>query len=448
MKICIAQLNPIVGDVDGNRLLLEEAVQLAFKDNATLIIFSELFLVGYPPKDRQLDLEFKKMVLDAHNKIMSFSLSVPKIGILFGSLDYLTSRTKEDDSVGFSQNAVFFTMNGKMEKVSAKTLLPNYDVFDESRYHYPLDIDKQSSSNILIHSGKRIGISICEDMWFSKNKEVYLKNPMNKFKNQNIDIIVNISASPYELGKDKNRKQIISSIINDFKVPFVFVNQVGGNDGLVFDGGSGVFTDNSCFRLPYFCKSIDSIDIDNLVIEKNSKFITSSLSEQNEAIESFPIISEPDLDNVLDALTLGIRDYVTKTGFSTIVIGLSGGIDSALTAYLAVRAMGPKNVVGVTMPSKFSSKGSVDDSYELARNLGIKCSTINIENMVDGVMGTLTPSFEGKKPDFTEENIQARLRGVTLMALSNKHGHLLLTTGNKSELAIGYCTLYGDMCGA
>jgi NAD+ synthase (glutamine-hydrolysing) len=448
MKICIAQLNPIVGDIDGNRYLLEKAVQSAFKDNATLIIFSELFLVGYPPQDKQLDSEFKKNVLDAHDKIKTFSLSLPTIGILFGSLDYLTSKTREGESVGFSQNSIFFVTNGKMEKVSSKTLLPNYDVFDESRYHYAFDSNAQRSTNMLNFSGKRIGISVCEDMWFSQNKSIYKTDPIDRFRNQNIDIIVNISASPYEVGKDRNRKEIIQFISSDFNVPVVFVNQVGGNDGLIFDGGSGVFTDKICLRLPHFKEAVVSIDIDHLTIKKNSKFETYGPVGVNKLDEMFPLILKSDLDHILDALSVGIRDYVIKTGFSTIILGLSGGIDSALTAYLAVRAIGKSNVVGVTMPSKYSSKGSVDDSYELAANLGMACSTIPIEPMVEGVMETLLPSFENKAPDFTEENIQARLRGITLMALSNKHGHLLLTTGNKSELAIGYCTLYGDMCGA
>jgi NAD+ synthase (glutamine-hydrolysing) len=316
---------------------------------------------------------------------------------------------------------------GKVQHRIWKTLLPTYDVFDERRYFEPGD-----SCNPIVWNGNRIGVTICEDIWTEDylQRPFYDRDPVDELADQGIDLLLNLSASPFHLGKPLMRRAMISGIAHRIKVPVVYCNTVGANDQLVFDGHSLVASANGRIttQLPGF--------------EDVSAVVDPFLQQENDAP-----LDDCDTAQLYQALVLGLRDYVTKCGFSSVCLGLSGGIDSALTAVIAADALGPENVRGLTMPSPYSSRGSVDDSFALAKNLGIRCDEISISAPFEAIKDAMKPVFEGKAEDVTEENMQARIRGLLLMALSNKENHLLLTTGNKSELAVGYCTIYGDMNG-
>jgi NAD+ synthase (glutamine-hydrolysing) len=423
MRITIAQLNPIIGDISGNLAIIKHTLKTASAEKADLAVFSELFLTGYPPRDLLNRASFIKKVEQAISDIKAISKEYPKMGILFGA----PAKTNIECGRGL-YNAAFLIRNGKILQIQQKSLLPTYDVFDEARY-----FDQARQIKVVEFKDETLGISICEDAWNDPElwpRRFYNQDPIEILANQKATLLVNISASPFQVGKEKLRFKLISNHARKHKLPFVFVNQVGGNDELVFDGRS-IFVD-SRGRPIWVGDSFNEV-IKTLDIKETSK----------EAVYDF----QDEIESVHDALVLGIKDYIRKCGFKGVMLGLSGGIDSAVTCALACEAVGPENVWGITMPGPFSSKGSVDDSIELAKNLGIQLKEIPIGSINDAYLETLKPHFAGKPPDIAEENIQARIRGNILMALSNKFGYLVLSTGNKSEMAVGYCTLYGDMSG-
>ncbi|MGZ5567947.1 MAG: NAD+ synthase [Limisphaerales bacterium] len=419
MKIALAQLNTTVGDLKGNEAKILAAYQRACDLGAELVVFPELTTVGYPPRDLLLKKDLVAKNLALLHRLAAASRSTAML------VGYVAEH--KDQPGRDLTNEVALLQDGKMVAARTKTLLPTYDVFDEDRYFEP------AITNPPVAFGKKsLGLTICEDIWNDEDfwpQRRYRANPVSSLLKSGVEIIFNVSASPWSLGKDKVRYEMLSSIARKSGKPVVLCNLVGGNDELVFDGNSLVF--NGAGDLIGKAKAFDE---DFLFVD----------TQTSPAIK-LPVIS--DEENVHNALVLGLRDYFQKCGFKSAVLGLSGGIDSALVAYLAAKALGPENVHGVSLPSQFSSKGSLDDARELAKNLGIQYDVIPIQTAFECAKAQLKPLFAGKPEDATEENIQARLRGVLLMGLSNKFGSLLLTTGNKSELAVGYCTLYGDMCG-
>lgn len=424
MRITIAQLNPTVGDINGNLAKMAYACSEAGGADSDLIVFPELFLVGYPPRDL-LDLPwFIERSRAALEEICKISLRYDNTGVLFGM----------PWPHGFPgrglYNAAVLVYRGEVWGCQYKSLLPIYDVFDEARY-----FDPAPNICLLDFKGQRLGISICEDAWndpeFWPRGSIYEFDPIQALARQGADILINISASPFHAGKEETRFNLISSYARRHKLPFVYVNQVGANDELIFDGRSMVFDamGQPVLIAPAFKELLTTVDL------------------TNDPADPVGFVPQERIATINQALVLGVRDYMRKCGFRRAVLGLSGGIDSAVCAVLAVQAIGPENVLGITMPSPFSSSGSVDDSRQLADNLGIEIKHISISEVYDSYLGTLREHFAGKPHDITEENIQARIRGNILMAFSNKYGHLVLSTGNKSELAMGYCTMYGDMSG-
>ncbi len=420
MNIGIAQINSIIGDFPGNVKRILAAYRECLEAGADLVVTPELSLVGYPPRDLVFKSQFVPKCLQALDYLAGEIREVP---LLVGYVDH---HHPSHPGKPF-RNAAAWLENGQIQHRIWKTLLPTYDVFDERRYFEPGDF-----CDPILWKGQRIGVTICEDIWTEDylQRPFYDRDPVEELTAKGIDLLLNLSASPFHLGKPLLRRAMIGGIARKAKVPVVYCNAVGANDQLVFDGHSLVTDGNGHIttQAPGFLESCTVVD----------PFSTTT--------EDTPLTS-CDSEQLYEALVLGVRDYVTKCGFSTVCLGLSGGIDSALTATIAADALGPENVRGLTMPSPYSSRGSVDDSFALAKNLGIRCDEVPIQNAFESVKATLRPIFEGKPEDVTEENIQARLRGLMLMALSNKENHLLLTTGNKSELAVGYCTIYGDMCG-
>jgi NAD+ synthase (glutamine-hydrolysing) len=419
MRTVLVQLNFIIGDIKYNTGKILQAIEHHSK-SADLIIFSELSITGYPPMDL---LENKKLIDDNIEAAQIIANKATDCAVIFGFVD------RGNDGILFNSSA--FAANGRIIAKQPKRLLPTYDVFDEHRYFKPAD-----QHTVVEYMGKRIGMTVCEDIWnYSETEDLtytdyrrYNEDPTGELAKQGVDLLVNISASPFVLGKSQLKYKMISSIAKKFTVPVLYVNQVGGNDSLIFDGNSMVYNANGELfsYAPQFEEGYCIFD------------------ETCQQIEHRP---ENELEDLEKALCLGLRDYVQKCGFKKTVLGLSGGIDSALTAALAVKALGSENVMGITMPSMFSSKGSVDDSVKLARNLDIEIHEIPIKSIYNSYNDSLSTIFAGLGTDVTEENLQARIRGTILMAASNKFGALLLTTGNKSELAMGYCTLYGDMNG-
>jgi NAD+ synthetase len=424
LKFGILQLNSTIGDFDANRAKLVAAYEQVCGRGAEFVIAPELFLCGYPPRDLLLRDDFVAANVAA---LEDTARVIGEVPLCVGFVDRSVSRPGRP-----LINSAAVLQNGKIIWRQAKSLLPTYDVFDEDRYFEPAkDVAP------FVFQGRKLGITICEDIWNDEDfwpERLYRRDPVKELIAQGAEIIVNISASPWHVGKERTRLAMLQRVARDERVPLVQVNLVGANDELIFDGNSVALdrTGDLLGQGRAFAEDVLVVDMDA------TKPLTPALSPSGGDRES----------NLFAALSLGIRDYVRKCGFKSVIMGLSGGIDSAITAVLAVDALGADKVMGVSMPARYSSEGSLSDAAALAKNLGIRYEVLPIENGFKVMETQLAGIFSGTKPNEAEENIQSRLRGVTLMALSNKFGALVLTTGNKSEMAVGYCTLYGDMCGA
>lgn len=419
MKIALGQINTKVGDLKRNTDLIIKNINKAKEKEIDLIVFPELSITGYPPKDL---LDFECFVQDNLKYLDRIREASKGIAVICGYVDINTNPAGKK-----CHNAAVFIDNGKIVAKYFKRLLPFYDVFDETRYFEPGQQDL-----VIDFKGKRLGITICEDLWNDKDywkRQLYHVDPAESLVKDHIDAIINISASPYLLNKEKGRFAIMKNTAVKNKVPVLYINQVGGNDDLLFDGASFVIDQKGEIRA--LCKDFEE---DFAVYD----------TEENKGDVHY--ISQSEEESLFKALCTGVKDYCRKIGFKKVVIGLSGGIDSAVTAAIAVCALGKENVTGITMPSMYSSEGSVSDSEILAKNLSIKFLNVPIVNMFDSYINTIQKEH-GVTVDLAEENLQARIRANILMMHSNRYGDLLLTTGNKSELSVGYCTLYGDMCG-
>jgi len=418
MRLSLLQLNLTVGDLKGNADLIARSVRQA---DADLVITSELSLLGYPPRDLLLREDFISESWDAARSLALNLADAPPV--LVGIAE---SNPSEVGRPLFNSAALL--RKGKIERTFHKTLLPTYDVFDEDRYFEPAP-----EPQILDLGNARLGISICEDIWNDRDfwkRRRYHVDPIEELVKAGARCVINLSASPFTVGKQLHREAMLGSMARKYRIPFIYVNQVGGNDDLVFDGRSCAFDSGGRLiaRGKAFQEDLITVDMDTM---------SGTIAEDDSIPEA----------EIWKALVLGTRDYVHKCGFKEVLLGLSGGVDSALTAAIASEALGPENVLGVLMPSPYSSLGSIEDSELLARTLGIRTLRIPIIDIMVSFDEQLRMAFEGHPRDVTEENIQARIRGNLLMALSNKYGSVLLTTGNKSELAVGYCTIYGDMSG-
>ncbi len=420
MKIALAQFNPTVGDFAGNAARIKELACQARQRGAELAVFSELCLCGYPPQDL---VERPAFVERNQQALAELAAHIPLPSII-GYVGKARSRAGKPVA-----NAAALIAEGKVQFEQQKMLLPTYDVFDESRYFQPAQ-----SQSIFALGDTQLGITICEDIWNDKNfwaKHLYARDPVTELVGQGSSVLINISASPYTLEKRALRLEMLRALAVRHKLPVMYVNQVGGNDSLVFDGSSVALTADGCVAAQAHSFAEDLVVFDT-------------------AGGSGDLRAQPqdELEAAYRALVTGTRDYVRKCGFSTVALGLSGGIDSALVACIATDALGPENVHGIAMPGPFSSEGSLRDARELAARLRIQFSVAPINDVYAAYRAALAPLFAGRPEDSTEENIQSRIRGNYLMAVSNKFGALVLTTGNKSEMAVGYCTLYGDMAGA
>ncbi|HLP25068.1 MAG TPA: NAD+ synthase, partial [Acidobacteriota bacterium] len=424
MRIGLAQLNTIVGDLAGNRRRILDAYRALVAQGAELVLFPELIVCGYPPRD----LLFKKrFIRDVEESTRAIAAEIGDVPAVVGTVE------ANQTGVGRSAfNAAAFCHRGRIIHSAHKCLLPTYDVFDEDRYFEPA-----SAPTVVEFGGRRIGITICEDIWthemISTRRLYGAQTPVAHLATQGCDLVLNLSASPWNCGKALVRSALVADTARAVHAPVAYVNSVGGNDELIFDGRSLVCSANG-----ELLGGLAAFREESRVVDLSAPTAGSSVH---------PTYEQEELADVFDALVLGVRDYAHKTGFNKALIGLSGGIDSALVAVLAAEALGRENVTGVSLPSVISSQHSKDDAAALARHLGIPFHTISIAETVAAAETTLAPYFAGTTRDIAEENIQARARGLLLMAMSNKFNSLLLTTGNKSELAVGYCTLYGDMCG-
>ncbi len=420
MKVGIAQINSVIGDFPGNVKRLLAAYRECLDGGAELVVTPELSLVGYPPRDLVFKSRFVPLCLQALDHLAG---EVGEVPLLVGYVGH-NHPTKPGKPF---RNAAAWLEQGEIRHQIWKTLLPTYDVFDERRYFEPGEVCEP-----IVWKGHRIGVTLCEDIWTedSLKRPFYDRDPVGELAAKGMDLLLNLSSSPFHLGKPLLRRAMIGGVARKAGVPVVYCNATGASDQLIFDGHSLVATASgriSC-QMPGFTEEVRVVD-------------TALTVDDDVPLEGC------EQSQIYQALVLGLRDYAWKCGFTTACLGLSGGIDSAITAVIAAEALGAENVRGLTMPGPYSSCGSVDDSFALARNLGIRCDYLAIGDSFDAVKRTMEPVFAGMAEDVTEENMQARLRGLMLMALSNKENHLLLTTGNKSELAVGYCTIYGDMCG-
>ena len=420
MKIALAQVNPIIGDFIHNTEKIIVAAEKALHLSCDLIVLSELIISGYPPRD----LLEKKDFVDANLKhLQKLITSIRGIGVICGFVD----KNPNEKGNPLYNSAVLFD-KGKILHQAHKRLLPTYDVFDERRYFEPGE-----ECLPFLYKGCQIGLTICEDIWNDKDffsRRLYPADPVEKMVNEGADLLINISASPFHVGKRKFKWDMFGTLANKYKVPLLNVNQVGGNDSVLFDGISVAF--NTQGRVAARARDFE----EDIVV----------FDTQTQKGDLHPV-SETGPESILNGLIMGTRDYVRKCGFSKAVVGLSGGIDSALTAYIAVQSLGKENVILIFMPSQYTLKENTEDTKNLATNLGIELITMPIEEVFATLLQELSPLFKNVATEVTGQNIQARIRGTILMAISNKLGHLLLSTGNKSELAVGYCTLYGDMNG-
>ena len=421
MKIALCQINPIIGNLNYNKDKIIKGYEKGIKEKADLVIFPELSLVGYPPLDLVEKEEFR---LEVHKKIKEIAKVTGKVGLLFGAI------TEDDDLIGTNiHNSAVLCYDGKVQFIQPKSLIPNYDVFDEMRYFEP-------AKDVFVHEfkGEKLGISVCEDIWNDADywyRRRYSEDPVDKLMKKGATILINISASPYSFGKRKERLEMFSLLCKQNKIPLAYVCSVGVQTDLVFDGASLCLNKNGKL-----------IQLGKVYEEDFILFDTKNGNELKTVVEkSFE-------EEVLSSLIYGVKEYFEKMNFKKAVVGLSGGLDSAMVAFIAVKSLGKENVHVVLMPSKYSSSGSISDAEKLIKNLGILSDNVSIQPVVEKTTELLTPKFKNKIARVTEENIQARIRGVYLMAFSNNDNYLVLTTGNKSELAVGYCTLYGDMSGS
>jgi NAD+ synthase (glutamine-hydrolysing) len=418
MKIALAQYSFHVGNFTANTAKIISAIQTAEQHQSELIVFSELSVCGYPPRDL---LEFNDFINQCQQAIETISAHTQNIGVLVGC-PRKNPLTEGKDLF----NSAYFLYEGKIQQIIDKTLLPTYDVFDEYRYFEP-----NATFQTVAFKGKKLAVTICEDIWnVGNDNPLYTICPMDELIHQKPDIIINLSASPFSYVQAEERLKVVQANVQRYHLPLVYVNQVGANTELIFDGGSLAVDASGKIlnRLKYFEEDLQYVDF------------TSATSTE--------VMDEPpSIALIHDALVLGIRDYFAKLGFKKAILGLSGGVDSALVLYLATQALGKENVLSLLLPSDFSTNHSIDDAVQLCKNLNSPYETVPIEHNFQAFLTTLKPFFKDLPFNVAEENIQARVRGVLLMAFSNKFGYILLNTTNKSEAAVGYGTLYGDMCG-
>ncbi len=417
MKISIAQLNIHVGNFQKNTEKIIREIEEAKKKGSELIVFPELAICGYPPRDF---LEYDHFIHECENAIVNIAKHCVSITAIIGSPSFNTSNNGKR-----LYNSAFVLSDGKIADVVHKTLLPTYDIFDEYRYFEP-----NAEFKCIEINGKKVALTICEDLWNIDDQKLYKVSPMEDLMEYEPELMINIAASPFDYEQAQERLNILKWNVNKYKLPLVYVNHVGAQTELIFDGGSLFLNENAELQhlLPSFEEHTQQIET-----EKPSTLIS--------------INNNTKIASIHDALVLGIRDYFSKSEFQKAVLGLSGGIDSAVVAALTAKALGPKNVLAVLLPSQYSSDHSIKDAEDLVDNFGINKQIVPIESIYTSFENGLADFFQGTKPDLTEENMQARIRGVLLMAISNKFGHILLNTSNKSEAAVGYGTLYGDMCG-
>jgi NAD+ synthetase len=433
MKLAIAQLNPTIGDLTHNTEQILEAAHQANDQGASLLITTELVLCGYPPRDLLLRPSFIEAMATTLNKLAA---NIPEtLAVLVGFASANPNAKERGEKALFNSTALL--QGGQVKQVFHKTLLPTYDVFDEDRYFQPsegADVFKLIRGDEAL----TVGVTICEDLWNDEEfwgGRSYPRNPIADLADQGVDVIINLSASPYSVNKQQLRASMLAHSASRFRCPIIYANQVGANDDLIFDGTSMAFNRQGQIvgRLPSFQTGLTVVDFDPSQRDLHPGTVWPLPTTENESIWA--------------ALVLGVRDYAHKCGFRKAVIGLSGGIDSALVLTIATAALGQDNVLGVLMPSPYSSEHSISDALKLCYNLEVRHETLPIGDLMAGYDETLAALFAGTEPGVAEENIQSRIRGNLLMALSNKFGYLLLSTGNKSEMAVGYCTLYGDMNG-
>jgi NAD+ synthase (glutamine-hydrolysing) len=424
MKIALAQLNYHVGNFESNTAKIIDHIHSAKQQGADLIVFAELCVCGYPSRDFLEFKEFIELCYTAANKIAAACIDIACI---------IGLPTFNDNPEGKElNNSAYFIENGQVKAIVNKALLPNYDIFDEYRYFEP-----STEFSCIDFKGHRIALTICEDLWNTIENPLYVTRPMDMLIKEQPDVMINIAASPFAYNHDEERIAILSDNAKRYQLPLFYVNHVGAQTELIFDGGSLVFdnTGKLVDELPYFEESVTYY-----VLENKSGVALQQPSTVKEKRES-------NIEQIHQALILGIRDYFYKSGFSSAILGLSGGIDSAVVCALAAEALGPQNVMAVLLPSRFSSDHSIKDAEDLVKNLGCKHELIAIRHITEAFEATLQPQFNNLPFNIAEENIQSRSRAVVLMAMCNKFGYILLNTSNKSEAAVGYGTLYGDMCG-
>lgn len=423
MKIALVQYNFLIGDFEFNKNKIITGIKSAAASGAELVVFPELALTGYPPRDF---LEFEDFIKSCEEGMEEIAQACRGIAAVVGA----PSRNETGKGKPLF-NSAWFLNNGKVEYIANKSLLPNYDVFDEYRYFEP-----SKGFGFVDYKGKRLVLTICEDIWNTAEVPMYSFSPLDEVNSISPDIIINISASPFNYNQTVLRKEILKANALKYCKPIVYVNHIGAQTELIFDGNSMV-----CDAAGHVRDQLAYFDEELKVVEITDDYYSVSTSA------GLNTVKVPEIQLIHDALVLGVRDYFRKMGFRKAVLGLSGGIDSAVTLVIAAEALGADNVTGVLLPSVYSSDHSITDARQLAENIGCKYEIIPIKDSVRSMEDTLYPLFQGLKADITEENIQARMRAVILMALSNKFGYILLNTSNKSEAAVGYGTLYGDMCG-
>ncbi|MDJ0731787.1 MAG: NAD+ synthase [Crocosphaera sp.] len=436
MKIAIAQLNPIIGDLENNAQNIYKAAQMAVERKAELLLTPELSLCGYPPKDLLLNASF---IDNLWAELEKLAKKLPEnLAVLVGTVIKNPYAYLEGEKPLF--NSIVLMKNQAIKQIFHKRLLPTYDVFDEDRYFEPGKDSNffQLSSNIPNNKPIKIGVTVCEDLWNDEEfwgKRNYENNPIQDLVKYGVNLVVNLSASPYSIGKQKTREAMLKHSAERYHIPIIYTNQVGGNDDLIFDGNSFAVNKKGeiSLRAKGFQTAIEIVEYEPKNQDLKASYIADYLATEEE--------------DIWLALVLGLKDYAYKCGFSKAILGLSGGIDSSLVAAIATEALGKENVLGILMPSPYSSSHSISDAEALIKNLGINSQTLAIGDVMKAYDVLLEPLFRGTEFGVAEENLQSRIRGNLLMAIANKFGHLLLSTGNKSEMAVGYCTLYGDMNG-